>query len=91
MHPLCELQLLLSQYMYACYHVGNRCRAQSKDENHTTFVMLTNDNYGENSFPSALFLKLDPLKARDTGFPMIRDAAERGEKGEKGDEGLALK
>lgn len=37
-------------------------------------TMLTNDNYGQNSFPSVLFLKLDPLKIqKDTSFPSLKE------------------
>lgn len=56
--------------------------------------MLTNENYGENSFPSALFLKLDPLKVRDHTFPTMKETAEKSDRIEKldrQDEGLALK
>lgn len=36
--------------------------------------MLTNKNYGENSFPSVLFLKLDPLKMnKDLPFPTLKE------------------
>lgn len=44
--------------------LGNRCRVQSKEDNKNAIAMLYNENYGENSFPSALFITLDPLKAK---------------------------
>lgn len=28
--------------------------------------MMTHNNYGENSFPSALFITLDPLKLKES-------------------------
>ena len=56
--------------------------------------MFPPENYGENSFPSALFLKLDPLKCRDNVFPSLKESTEksdRTEKIEKQDEGFGLK
>ena len=61
-----------SNYNYAFRHVckqlgnsGNRCRVQTKQDNESAISMMTHNNYGENSFPSALFITLDPLKLKE--------------------------
>lgn len=59
-------------YNYAFRHIckilvilGNRCRCQTKGDNESALSMLMHNNYGENSFPSALFITLDPLKLKE--------------------------
>lgn len=56
--------------------------------------MFPAENYGENSFPSALFLKLDPLKCRDNIFPTLKESTEKSdhlERIDKQEEVLGLK
>jgi hypothetical protein len=39
--------------------LGNRCRYQTKIDNDQAMALLGKENYGENSFPRALFLAFE--------------------------------
>lgn len=77
--------------------LGNRCRAQTKDDNNNTMNLLSNQNYCENLFPSVLFLQLDPLKAKDAFFPTTKEThtsrhqRDRLERIDKGEQSLVLR
>jgi len=61
------------------------------DENDTPIAMFPPENYGENSFPSALFLKLDPLRGKEHTFPTLKESADKcdpTDRIERHDEGL---
>ena len=59
------ITMLSGIFVILPFIIGNRCRIQTKVDNDTAISMMTHNNYGENSFPSALFITLDPLKLKE--------------------------